>query len=89
MHEITDADRLEERHLVHERGHGRPTGMPLGDHPGDIINQLHDDAAVNGAEKVRVEHRHDPAQCAPRGTGRLSRELVRRADGGHEAQGYV
>jgi hypothetical protein len=55
VHEVADADRLEEDHLVHRRGDRRATGVPLRHDPGDVVHQLHHDAAVHRAEQVRVE----------------------------------
>ena len=59
--------------------------MPLGHDPGDVVDELHHDAAVHGAEQVGVEDGHDPAERAARGAGRLAR---RRGGFGHGAQGY-
>jgi hypothetical protein len=62
MDQITYVHRFEERHLVHGRGDRRAARVPLRHGTGDVVDQLHDHSAVDGAEQVRVERRHDPGK---------------------------
>ena len=76
VHQVADPHRREEGHLVHRRGDGSAAGVPLRHHTGDVVDQLHDHAAVHGAQQVGVQDGHDPAQPAARCAGGPAGALV-------------
>ena len=74
--QVTHPHRDDEDHLVQRRGDRSATGVPGGGDAGDGVDQLHHDAAMDGAEQVGVRRGHDLRQRGPGRRGGPTRRLA-------------